>query len=275
MKKVFVFSFQKVMKWEYEIEQLPRGEHVLEGVEVEVTDFFGWVRKTRFIPIKNTVLVYPKTMDIRYIPMDEQFDRGRAASPFNIVKDTTMATGVRDYQSGDRMSLIHWKSFARTQTLMTKEFEDGRSQDLFIVLDGRPSETFEAQVEFAASILKEASSQSGRVGLLSTGPKGEVFPSIKSGYFSRRVLIHLAKIKPAADALTGRMTNYGNALREAGGIVLITGSPDWMFLEKIVRRTKNGRTITCFIVVKKDDRVKKSSLKISKWRKGKELRFIH
>ena len=34
------------------------------------------------------------------------------ASPLNIVKDTTMATGVRDYQSGDRVTWIHWKSFA-------------------------------------------------------------------------------------------------------------------------------------------------------------------
>ena len=70
------------------------------------------------------------------------------ASPLNIVKDTTMATGVRDYQSGDRVSWIHWKSFARTQTLMTKEFEDRRSQELILVLDERPSEVFEEQVEF-------------------------------------------------------------------------------------------------------------------------------
>ena len=92
--------------------------------------------------------------------MDTQYDRGATASPLNIVKDTTMATGIRDYQSGDRVAWIHWKSFARTQTLMTKEFEDRRSQELILVLDGRPSEAFEEQVELAASILKEASRSS-------------------------------------------------------------------------------------------------------------------
>ena len=68
--------------------------------------------------------------DIHYVPIDTQYDLGSMISPYNVVKDTTMATGVRDYQSGDRVSWIHWKSFARTQTLMTKEFEDRRSQDL-------------------------------------------------------------------------------------------------------------------------------------------------
>ena len=81
--------------------------------------------------------------DIHYVPIDTQYDLGSMISPYNVVKDTTMATGVRDYQSGDRVSWIHWKSFARTQTLMTKEFEDRRSQDLLVILDGRPSETFE------------------------------------------------------------------------------------------------------------------------------------
>ena len=75
-----------------------------------------------------------------------------------------MATGVRDYQSGDRVTWIHWKSFARTQTLMTKEFEDRRSQELFILMDGQTVKTFEELVELTASILKEASSHQAGIG---------------------------------------------------------------------------------------------------------------
>ena len=48
LKHFFVFGFRNKMEWEYEIEQMPRGEHILEGVEIEVSDFFGWVRKTAF-----------------------------------------------------------------------------------------------------------------------------------------------------------------------------------------------------------------------------------
>ena len=66
-----------------------------------------------------------------------------------------------------------------------------------LVFDGRPSETFEEQVELAASILKEASNHQAGIGFLSTGPEHAVFPFIQSEEQFRQVLIHLAKIKPA------------------------------------------------------------------------------
>ena len=132
--------------------------------------------------------------DIHYVPFDTQYDRGTMASPLNIVKDTTMATGVRDYQSGDRVTWIHWKSFARTQTLMTKEFEDRRSQELFLIMDGRASEVFEEQVELTASILKEASSHQAGLALMTTGPKPSLFPFIQSEEHLHRRLFTWRKL---------------------------------------------------------------------------------
>ena len=39
---------------------MPRGEHVLEGIEIEVSDFFGWIRKRHFIQEMHTVLIIRK-----------------------------------------------------------------------------------------------------------------------------------------------------------------------------------------------------------------------
>ena len=251
LKKLFLFGFRKKIEWDYEVERMPRGEHVLEGIEVEVSDFFGWIRKTRFIPIKNTILVYPNTTDIHYMSIDTQYDRGTKISPYNIVKDTTMATGVRDYQSGDRVSWIHWKSFARTQVLMTKEFEDRRSQQLTLIFDGRPSETFEEQVELAASILKEASTHQADIGFLSTGAEHKHYPFIRSEEQFSRVLVHLAKVKPTGDTATGMPSDYRNGPQQGESTILITGSPDWPFLESVVGNGTSNRSIVCFVVVKK------------------------
>lgn len=150
VNKVLVFGWKQQLEWDYTIDKMPRGEHSARHIQVEVTDFFGWIRKTVMISTKNTVLVYPRTMDVDYMPIESQYDGGLVNSPFNIVKDTTMVTGVRDYQFGDRVSWVHWKSFARTQTLMTKEFDDRSSRDLSLILDNRASSTFEEQIEFAA-----------------------------------------------------------------------------------------------------------------------------
>lgn len=251
LTKIFLFGFRGEIEWEYEIEQMPRGEHVLEGVEVEVTDFFGWIRKTRFIPIKNTILVYPKMTELLYMSIDTENDRGAIISPYNIVKDTTMATGIRDYQSGDRVSWIHWKSFARTQVLMTKEFEDRKSQELTLILDGRPSEMFEGQVEFAASILKEATNHKARIGFLATGPEHVAFPVIESEEQFRRVLIHLAKIKPTDDILTRMPIDFRGVSQQGGSTILITGSPDWPFIESVMANMINTKSIICFVIVEK------------------------
>ncbi|CAM3257795.1 DUF58 domain-containing protein [Filibacter tadaridae] len=248
LKRFFLWGFRKEVKWEYEIERMPRGEHVLQGVEVEVSDFFGWIKKKKFIPAKHTILVYPKTVSINYVPIDTQYDRGSMASPLNIVKDTTMATGVRNYQPGDRVTWIHWKSFARTQSLMTKEFEDKRSQELFLILDSRPAETFEGQVELAASILKESTSQQAGLTFMSTGAESSIFPFIQSEEQFHRALVHLAKIKPSKDQSDARLPGGEETSGHGGSIVLITGNPDWPFIQSVTQNVKNARRIVCFVV---------------------------
>ncbi|HJF34096.1 MAG TPA: DUF58 domain-containing protein [Sporosarcina psychrophila] len=253
LKRLFIFGFRKEFEWEYEIEKMPRGEHILQGVMVEVSDFFGWLRKTKFIESKHTILVFPKTTGIHYVPFDTQYDQGVMASPLSIVKDTTMATGVRNYQSGDRVSWIHWKSFARTQTLMTKEFEDRRSQELFLILDGRAAPLFEELVELTASIVKEASSHQAGLALMTTGPEPSLFPFIQSEEQLHRSLVHLAKIKPAGKEVADSLADFGSTLHHGGSIVLITGNPDGLLIQSVLRSVENVESIICMVVVKRDD----------------------
>lgn len=189
-------------------------------------------------------------IDLHYVPFDTQYDRGTLVSLLNIVKDTTMVTGVRGYQPGDRVTWIHWKSFARTQTLMTKEFEDRRSQELLLLLDGRVSATFEEQVELTASILKEASSHQAEVALMTTGLETALFPAIQTEEQLHQALVHLAKIKPIEAEKTVSLVDFGTEFQHGGGIVLITAQPDWRFMQSVLRTAKNVRSIICFVVMK-------------------------
>ena len=169
-----------------------------------------------------------------------------------------MATGIRDYQAGDRVTWIHWKSFARTQTLMTKEFEDRRSQELFLVLDGRPSESFEEQVDLAASILKEASGHQAGIGFLTTGSEQSIFPFIHSEEQFQRALIHLAKIKPSGDISKVMTGNNLNGLQHGGVIIVITANPDWSFIQSVVLNAKSARSIICLTIIKRDEQLRES-----------------
>jgi len=49
---------------------------------------------------------------------------------------TANASGVRDYAPGDSFNRIHWRTTARRDRLMVKEFELDPLTDIWIVLDG-------------------------------------------------------------------------------------------------------------------------------------------
>ncbi|MDW0117629.1 DUF58 domain-containing protein [Sporosarcina thermotolerans] len=249
-KHIFIFGFKKEVEWSYEIERMPRGEHIVEGIEIEVTDFFGWIQKRGFIDLKDTILVFPNTTPMHYAPINAQYDRGSLASPFSLIKDTTMATGVRDYQAGDRVTWIHWKSFARTQNLMTKEFEDRQSEDLIIMLDNRESETFEEQVELTASIVEEASGTQSNIAFVSAGAETSVFPFINSADQLHDVFVHLAKVRPIPAEDVNPLESF-TFTAVAGSVVLVTGSPDWPFVQSVMGFVKNRKSVICFVVVNK------------------------
>ena len=246
-KQLFLFGFKKSVEFSYEIDKLPRGEHIVEGVELEVSDFFGWIQKRSFIELRDVILVYPTTTSIKYVPINAQYERGSLVSPFSLVKDTTMATGVRDYQAGDRVTWIHWKSFARTQNLMTKEFEDRQSEDILVLLDGRESELFEEQVELAASIVEEAGNHQANIAFASVGAETAVFPFIHSADQLREVFVHLAKIRPVhADEV---QSFAYSSLSVAGSVVMVTSHPDWTFLQSMMNFVKNRKSVICFVLV--------------------------
>ncbi len=260
LKTIKLVGFQKIIEWTYEIEHMPRGEHALEGIEIEVSDFFGWVKKSHFTPLRQSIIVYPNVTDMIYMPIETRYDQGAAASPFTIVKDTTMATGIRDYQPGDRVSWIHWKSFARTQTLRTKEFEDRQSQDLFILIDRQPSDMFEEQVELTASVLQAVVRHQASAAFLSLGANRFYYPAIQGEEHLQKSMFHLAKVTPDLKQPIEQVLPTDPAMSTATSVLFITGKLTANWIDAIPKAAKNLRVCTCFVVVKKGVKLSKQDI---------------
>jgi uncharacterized protein (DUF58 family) len=89
---------------------------------------------------------------------------------------------LREYRTGDNPRAIHWRTTARRNALMVREFHQNRDQDLLLALDlwqpDRPSqadrERVEQAVSFAATICVEHCGHSGEsqlwLGLAATVP---------------------------------------------------------------------------------------------------------
>lgn len=257
-RTMFMPGFRKSHTWHYEIEDMPRGEHVLEGIELEVADFFGWTKKSKLFPLKQTILVYPNTVDIPYRALESNYDQGAMAAPHTLVKDTTMATGIRDYQPGDRVSWIHWKSFARTQTLRTKEFEDRQAEDLFLLEDRKPSEKFEAQVELTASLLQSIVRGNSSVAYMSVGNTVDSFPVIHSESHLQRVMYYLTKVQPDLDRPADEAVSRNLQQIRATALIYVTTRLTVEMIEAIRRNVKNLNICMVLVVMAKGEKLGKA-----------------
>lgn len=137
---------------------LARGPWTVAGVAVSTAFPFGLFRKTIYLPLKETMVVYPHIVPTGYeLPEQAAPDRGdyslhkRGLSP--------EIRNIREYQPQDEARIIHWKSSARTSVLMAKEFEAERKDAVCLVFDNmvngdetEPHEGFEEAVAKAASL---------------------------------------------------------------------------------------------------------------------------
>ena len=198
-RSVTIVGFKRKFDWHYSLEDLPRGEHKFLGVKIIFYDFFGWAQKRVLVEKEQVMFVYPRVKEMKYVSLQTKLDVGTMMSPYSVVKDTSMAVGLREYVPGDRFSWIHWKSFAKTQKLQSKEFEDRQSQELLLMLHADPSPLFEEKIELVASMVQTIVRARGELSFVSTSHPTKVFPLIQSEKQLDQVMHCLATIQPVED----------------------------------------------------------------------------
>lgn len=189
-------GFRKTFTWTFTHSELARGEYTFQALHIKCYDLLGWGTRTFTVEAPQSFLVYPRIEHIKRAPIETQMERGATQSRYAVVKDTSMVTSVRNYQPGDRMSWIHWKSFAKTEQLRTKDFEDKQSQHVLIVADLQRGQQFEAAVSLSASLVQTFVKQQSDVVFMTLGDQRRAFPVIQTSSQMQEVLRHLALVRP-------------------------------------------------------------------------------
>ena len=268
---LFILGFKREVTFHYELKGKRRGEHTFSDVHIEIADFFGWIKKRHMLQAKgqSSLLLFPETQAVHYVPVGSNHDKGTAKSPFSLMKETTVATSVRDYQPGDRMSWIHWKSFARTQTLMTKEFENKRGEHATLLLDVRNSSSFEDQITFVASILKDAATRNADLTFLTSERDSAPILTVSADGELRKALTQLARLQPLEENDSAKL-NYVRALTGAGAIILVSGNPDERLLRPILTAART-QPVYCFVVENKNEPITNSVMENVRSAKSKGI----
>lgn len=246
-KKIIVFPlFKREIKLNYRFDYLPRGEHFLETIRLQTGDFFGLYQKTSIYTVPQTIMVYPAIIQLPFQQLEKAYDQGNGGSIRKLLHDHTLASGVRDYQPGDQISWINWKATAKKNEMMTKEFDEQKSHDLFLILDEMQTPLFEEMVVFTASFSHEILKKGIQMGYLGTAGQEPYLP-IRGGEHQRQdILYKLARTKASAvERLEVSLETHQSILPVNAALVIVTGELSRTTME-LITSYKLNRAVTVF-----------------------------
>jgi uncharacterized protein (DUF58 family) len=142
----------------YRIPTERRGRYFLGPLRVSVSDPFGVARRSTTLLGTEEVLVYPRLHEVAPPPEGggDELDRDAPRVRGRPDPGGDFLT-LREYQPGDDLRRVHWRSTARRDTLMVRQGELRRRAPAVVLLDVRPAahdrRSFEVAVEACASIV--------------------------------------------------------------------------------------------------------------------------
>ncbi|WP_188207171.1 DUF58 domain-containing protein [Alkalibacillus aidingensis] len=173
--KTIVFPWLKrEITYQYELPSVPRGRHEFNQVKLATGDFLGLVRKEQEFNVETIIFVEPGEISLQLDHERSTFEEGQQTAYSIKANHTNLVAGIRDYEPGDQVTRIDWKTTARTQNLVTKEFEEEKHKDLTIILNGMSQDrqqwlAFEACVELTHAIANHSIHDHGNVSVVALG----------------------------------------------------------------------------------------------------------
>jgi uncharacterized protein (DUF58 family) len=113
-----------------------RGRFRLGPMTASSGDPFGlFIFNRTLAHTEQAVVVYPMTLDLPVFAPSIGSLRGGDTQYQRTHHVTTNVSGTREYAPGDSYNRIHWRSTARYERLIVKEFELDPTADVWILLD--------------------------------------------------------------------------------------------------------------------------------------------
>jgi uncharacterized protein (DUF58 family) len=119
-----------------------RGAFDLGPTIIRSGDPFGMFLSEKSFPAEKKLVVLPYMIPLKHIPELPGFLSGGRAIRHKSLEATSYASGVREYQPGDPLSRIHWRSSAKQNRFMIKEFDQDPQSELWILIDSNQKSNY-------------------------------------------------------------------------------------------------------------------------------------
>ncbi len=219
----------------YQLRPGQRGRYLFGPLEVSTRFPLGLVERGYITDLRDELLVHPQIGVLRPV---WNSDRHMASE---LVQRTVTQRGVfedefhhlRDYRAGDNPRDIHWRTSARQNGLMVRDFHQSRDRGLIVLIElwqpNRPAQLdrdrVELAVSFAATICVSHLRQTRGVeqSVLVSGRAALRVKAESGGSAMEAILDSLAVVEGGpADAFGDLVVEAGRALTAVTRVVLIT-----------------------------------------------------
>ncbi|MDP7525310.1 MAG: DUF58 domain-containing protein, partial [Dehalococcoidales bacterium] len=174
LSNFFSLGWYHKVKRRYPMHCLQRGYFAFGPSRIRSGDIFGFFSREMEVKQMDYLMVYPKIVSLEKLGILSKQPLGDIRTRRHIFEDPVLTSGIRDYNSGDSLKRIHWKSTARLGKLQVKVFEPTTITDMGIFLDvrtikpalgGGVPELLELAILTTAAIANRAMTDGYRVGL--------------------------------------------------------------------------------------------------------------
>jgi uncharacterized protein (DUF58 family) len=243
---------------EYTLRAEKRGLYTVGPVEVTATDPLGIFAFKTLVPGTTELVVYPAVEPLPWFfaPGGNPF----GGSPMHTAEmrgEGSEFYGIREYQPGDPLRRVHWRSSARAGKLTVVEYEHDVAVDITLLIDvaegadiGQGTEsTLEYAVKMGASIAGAAESAGHGLRLLVPGYSAWRDIGLRGTEALHMAMGVLARVQAdRKETLVDTIRTHAGQFRKDSYLILIT--PNWStpLAECIAGLCQTGRKVTALIL---------------------------
>jgi uncharacterized protein (DUF58 family) len=121
----------------YRIPALPRGRYEVGPLRLRLTDPFRMVDLNRSFTATSAFVLTPVVDPLPGIPLPRSWDTGENLGSHSVGARGADDASTREYRRGDDLRKIHWRSTARTGSLMVRHEERPWQGHTVLLLDTR------------------------------------------------------------------------------------------------------------------------------------------
>ena len=231
---------------------------MLGPLSLATGDYFDLMPRREATWPAQPFIVYPRVVPLSRLAssVPSQLPFGNLASQRRIFQDPSRFFGVRDYQPGDSLRQINWKSSARSDQLLVKRFQPAIALNTMIILNLNDEEyalrsrvtASEMGIVVAASIAAHLIEQRQPVGLAVLGMDAvtervglQVIPPVRgrdhldavAGGFGRAELATTHSLVESLDQASARL-GWGST------VVIITPGESPHLVEAMLQMRRRG-----------------------------------